>query len=830
MTDTTLPARSLRERLQAKLQRRGSTSNVDNSSYSLAEGVGGITLSDTTAPSSAVSAMTSIGSGGRTSRLNVSTSLPQGGATISSPPLHTSPSQRAMMVNSSSVTGGVEVNTSGTCSLHDKLFGADKRSGYYASKKVKLVNVEFPKFNVEGEGGLCGHYFTNTDRVCVRPCAPGSSSCGTNGHASPKVDFKALVPGAKSGWVVASKGSKSSDMVYRIPVIDAEKIVDKDLPKFEGEYNSRDGCEVILCAQKNYEQVTSPSTIDEEGEGDESICTEYSDITQLGDYSPDAFTEDKKAPHFTLNVNNVEDNELVAVLLEHELQIKEEFAHSKAIAGALPDVSASVVEHVSPKIEELIKKLNHCGTVLGTFSKKVGDVDDVQARGFESLADGLTTMLDFTEGMTDLPSLTQQVNDMKLEVHEGVDERILICVDLILNHIDPQLKELGDLIKAAEGGNGRGNTNVITPPPAGGTLSMSAVIVNDDGSPSITLGALLTRLNEQDLEISELKKAVVSQGGVVFYTFSWPHEEALEKLIAKEVPGGRSHLGNIFHLFPSCVDIFGHDKQAREQDTTTSAENKLLAAQGVKTKVERNVIQSFDRPVIPFYHKGLTMIEEGEVMDAVKSQADWEGYTGKSAQIMMHVDSSITSLNKAISDNLPKSTTLFALATKMAIQSQALHTSLRNHIDQEQTHLIKKMGIPADKAAVMLSEQLRIIMMDLFEPRKDVYAYDPTMPMETYTARIIWANLKCHEVAEKMMKDKFRAYPPIANAFLRFLTSQAGENTSSGLAANITQVEKNLKKEIKEVRATADKGKATAEGAKADLNRLLRANTDLKKG
>lgn len=830
MTNTTLPARSLRDRLQSKLQRRGSTSNVDTSSYSLAEGVGGITISDTTAPSSAVSAMTSIGSGGRTSRLNVGTSLPQGGTTISSPPLHTNPSQHAMMVNSSGVTGGVEVNTSGTCSLHDKLFGADKRTGYFASKKVKLVYVEFAKLNEEGEGGLCGHYYGSTDRVCVRPCAPGKSDCGTSGHASPKVDFKALVPGAKFGYLVASKGTKSTNMVYRIPVIDAEKIVPEDLPKFEGGYTSREGCEVILCAQKNYEQLNSPSTIDEESEGEESIVTEYSDITQLGDYSADAFTEAKKAPHFSLSVKMEDDQELAAVLHEHELKIKDVFSHSKDIAGALPDVCAAAVEHVSPKIEELIKKLNQCGKLLSTVSKNVGGVDDVQARGFESLADGLITMLDLTEGMTDLGSLTQQVNDMKLEVHEGVDDRILLCVDLILNHIDPQLKELGELIKAAEGGNGRGDTNVLTPPPAGGTLSMSAVIVNDDGSPSTTLGALITRLNEQDVEITELKKAVVAQGGVVFYTFSWPHEEALEKLIAKEYPGGRSHLGNIFHLFPSCVDIFSHDKQAREQDTTTSAENKLLANQGVKTKVERNVIQSFDRPVIPHYHKGLTMIEDGQVMDAVKSQAEWEGYTGKSAQIVTHVDSSITSLNKAISDNLSPSTTLFALATKMAIQSQALHTSLKNHIDQEQTHLIKKMGIPADKAAVLLSEQLRIIMMDLFEARKDVYSFDPTMPMETYTARIIWANLKCHEVAEKMMKDKFRAYPPIANAFLRFLTKHAGENTSAGLAASITQLEKNLKKEIKEVRATADKGKATAEGAKADLNKLFRANTDLKRG
>ena len=74
-------------------------------SYDMVEGVGGLSITSTPTPSSAVSAITSIGSGARTNRLGVDASV-TAGATIS-PPVHTSPSQREMMAgHHQSVTGG----------------------------------------------------------------------------------------------------------------------------------------------------------------------------------------------------------------------------------------------------------------------------------------------------------------------------------------------------------------------------------------------------------------------------------------------------------------------------------------------------------------------------------------------------------------------------------------------------------------------------------------------------------------------------------------------------------------------------------------------------
>ena len=78
------------------------------------------------------------------------------------------------------------------------------------------------------------------------------------------------------------------------------------------------------------------------------------------------------------------------------------------------------------------------------------------------------------------------------------------------------------------------------------------------------------------------------------------------------------------------------------------------------------------------------------------------------------------------------------------------------------------------------------------------------------------------------MKANFRSYPPIANAFLRFLTSQAGENTSSGLAAQIKEIKSGLKEEVRAIKNQADGAHKKASFAETTVNTLIRLNKDLK--
>ena len=139
------------------------------------------------------------------------------------------------------------------------------------------------------------------------------------------------------------------------------------------------------------------------------------------------------------------------------------------------------------------------------------------------------------------------------------------------------------------------------------------------------------------------------------------------------------------------------------------------------------------------------MIDEGKVMDALASKEAWEGYEGKSAKILQHLESASSSLNTAITDNLVVGSLSSSLATKMAIRSQAFHT-------------------------------------------------------------------------------KFKGYAPIANAFLRFLTSQAGANTSAGLAAKIKAVEEKLKKEVATLVSKTDGAVRNATAAQTFATRLMNKN------
>ena len=235
--------------------------------------------------------------------------------------------------------------------------------------------------------------------------------------------------------------------------------------------------------------------------------------------------------------------------------------------------------------------------MVDNISKNMGDIDKIHERGFHSMVDGVTTLADLSQGLAEIPTLVADIKSLGGvigAVDVDVNDRIQEAAQMLLDHLTDQLTALVDRVTLLEKGSTPVIGGVLTPTSPVLTLPKSAVIVNDDGSHYSTIGALIARMNEQAVKVEGLERAVASQGGVTLQGITFAHEKELERMVAKEMPGGRAGVGNAFSLFVNPVDVFCHDKEAKDMDSTTSSEHKLLAGQGLKTKVDRDIAAVVD--------------------------------------------------------------------------------------------------------------------------------------------------------------------------------------------------------------------------------------------
>lgn len=359
--------RSFEQRLNDLLNNSANIRNNDGD-LNLVDGVGGLSISSTPNPSVAISGITSIGSGGAQRRVGIDTSATAVGANPS-PPSHTSPSQRGMLAGIPETLSGGDF--SGT-SLHFDTFGSETRRGYY-DRPVPFVKLAPSDFSVKGNSGKCGYYFTKTARICVRPCLPGSDTCGTPSHTKKgKVDFDAVAPGASEVIMVSSRpdgAAAGGEMVYKIPLIDVEHIADEDLPLFDENYKSAGGCELILRAKAKYEA----SQIEE----DEELGYEgFKAINRLGEWSPTEY-ESVPKPEFTSHVDKDVAEDIAGVIVEHEKVMESNAAHISTIMQALPVVGTEAVDHLSPKVDEVVVKLNSLHVDFDIMLEEVGRKSEI---------------------------------------------------------------------------------------------------------------------------------------------------------------------------------------------------------------------------------------------------------------------------------------------------------------------------------------------------------------------------------------------------------------------------------------------------------------------
>jgi hypothetical protein len=105
--------------------------------------------------------------------------------------------------------------------------------------------------------------------------------------------------------------------------------------------------------------------------------------------------------------------------------------------------------------------------------------------------------------------------------------------------------------------------------------------------------------------------------------------------------------------------------------------------------------------------------------------------------------------------------------------------------------------------------------------------FDEGVDMVDYMVRSAWISLRAMMVVKDFSTGGLENNTAIASSFVRFLTAQTGSNSSAGVGSALDKLERDLRKEIKDVSSVAKSAQTTATSSESSITQLFKKNKSL---
>ena len=127
------------------------------------------------------------------------------------------------------------------------------------------------------------------------------------------------------------------------------------------------------------------------------------------------------------------------------------------------------------------------------------------------------------------------------------------------------------------------------------------------------------------------------------------------------------------------------------------------------------------------------------------------------------------------------------MALFLAAESLNFIQALFNHMEDKITKLMG-MGIDKEPVLILVSGQVIHVFESLFDVRQHAREMNKGPKIDVLVS-VVWATLEAHQVMAEYMNLRFKYHPAINAAYVRFLTRQAGANSSAVLATRLNSLE-----------------------------------------
>lgn len=498
------------------------------------------------------------------------------------------------------------------------------------------------------------------ERFCRSECASDYGYCGkVDKHKTTKTT--AFESGNEEVYVVPATKYQGCDTAYLEPYVLVQDVEDYCVEltqrAFQTKHTSQEWANLIVNAKDEIKAAKELAELVEEGE---TIPEEEGGFAEAGNYNPDEVPYNPFTPPQAVNVpppvfteeKFSDETNVLKVLQEHQEAIATNSDLMKDVAESVPAVAVSSVSYLDPAVKGLMEGFDETVNAVKHIITGLGNWQDLSSFGHSDVTKAVVASLEVELDLNTLNEVLEEIDTLKIRM-DDVGDTIKTSNTEVITTIAEQMKKIHLRMVSIEGilPNMQQGHGSIT------QLDMATPIVGSGGVVESTLGQVLARLTAVESKYEQLRADIAAQGGAVVGSHSIPSEDAMRKIVAREIPNPRKAIAALVDP----VSLFAHSKDVKvgsiDGDSAMQEEMKTLRDSGIKGNTSRRYITTFGRK-IPYPYNTGNNIAAGSTMSCAKSMEEWNGQAkaaGNKFKIMKQVNESKTAASKYVQDNLPAS-------------------------------------------------------------------------------------------------------------------------------------------------------------------------------
>lgn len=305
-------------------------------------------------------------------------------------------------------------------------------------------------------------------------------------------------------------------------------------------------------------------------------------------------------------------------------------------------------------------------------------------------------------------------------------------------------------------------------------------------APDAEIQALNARIDALTQQLQDIERLASKGKGVDAGGESFDSEDEIVALMVAEGLDPKKLLGGAVDF----VSLFAHEKDGRIDDNKLSLEMKQMKMAGIDNAAALNYVGSF-RQQQPryFLNSSNHLVKHGDRFPMLENAVAWEGSAlvkGANIELEKTISDTSKQVDLYIKQNIPLGR-IHNLCRQLNLDTTRWTSKIIAYINRELKE-VANYGIPAEKVYTLLSNQLNIIFLAIWEVRMMMQEFSTDRDETLYVARTIYITMQAHMVMEEFAALDFKSHNLISSIFIRFLAEETGSNFASGLEAQLKEI------------------------------------------
>ena len=660
----------------------------------------------------------------------------------------------------------------------------------------------------------CRGTYAATSRFCIKKIIPGGQHhCGIPSHKKNKYQVKGGTFWAPGGYVKNELVALCGECVEKDAIPSSMlHLFDKDARRSSAEWRNIIIDAMIPEPSLELRSVASRSKggsrDDIEEEGEENVEVEipedgFEEISLLG--SIGITKQDMEFEEWLTVENQEESAQWPKHVLQHQAAMDVLFAKVKVLGATVGKLAVKLDEDVIPIVNVTSYDVRDVQRNQGVMQESIDHLSAIIKVLEQRHADGEAMRKSWDGCVSGLADINLDMADLRREVDEqataakATEGVIAGLIMRVQKSVTSKTSTLADPVSALEAKSGW--VHVDGDAHGEEVASVGSVIGGDGPGQSGNAGNrsdwldAMTRLHTLEAKVEIQLERSKSQG-VIFHKVAFSSELEFMHWYLKENTTGKG-----LAAFVDLVSVWSFASLTNETAAEWLQSLSRQKSVGLDNKVEVEFSHSMSTRYPAAFVGKAELITSTQTFKIFDKLVLWRGGgvgDGVKERLLDSLRMGVERQRVYCEDNLPAGV-LRDHAIRSAEFTRDFFQAFVVHIEDEIT-MLTSFGLGESQVLLLMSNQLMQICDDLFEFRHAAINVANSNRSET-SARYAWVTLQALSKMTEYLKMKFKHHPSITGTFVRFLTRQTAETSTSGLKAKLDV----LDSAVKTLKSTVEK-------------------------